>query len=225
MEPSGLTFYRLSHNCYSMKDLAKIRSDVVGSLLRPAHLKEARLAFDEGKISPDEMRRIEDQAIRQAVLLQETVGLDVVTDGEFRRLNFQDSFGESVAGFDAARAGLRFYERRVEGGRPLQRWEIPDQGEVKGTPVAQRQPVVERLRLARNIPLEEYRFVSGVAQKPAKVTLIGPHRISQRFDYRNSPSIYPTVDDFVADVVQIEREIVRSLVAAGGRSVQNAETG
>ena len=98
-----MTFYRLSHNCYSMKDLAKIRSDVVGSLLRPAHLKEARLAFDEGKISPDEMRRIEDQAIRQAVLLQETVGLDVVTDGEFRRLNFQDSFGESVAGFDAAR--------------------------------------------------------------------------------------------------------------------------
>ena len=215
-----MTFYRLSHNCYSMKDLAKIRSDVVGSLLRPAHLKEARLAFDEGKISPDEMRRIEDQAIRQAVLLQETVGLDVVTDGEFRRLNFQDSFGESVAGFDAARADIRFYEKRVEGSKPLQRWEIPDQGEAKGTPVAQRRPVVERLRLARNIPLEEYRFVSGVAQKPAKVTLIGPDRISQRFDYRNSTSIYPTVDDFVADVVKIEREIVRSLAAAGCRYVQ-----
>src|SRR3989304_5314510 len=115
MEPSGLTFYRLSHNCYSMKDLAKIRSDVVGSLLRPAHLKEARLACDGRKIRPGEMRRIEDQAIRQAVLLQETVGLDVVTDGEFRRLNFQDSFGESVAGFDAARADIRFYERRGGG--------------------------------------------------------------------------------------------------------------
>ena len=97
-----------------MKELAKIRSDVVGSLLRPAHLKEARVAFDEGKISADEMRRVEDQAIRQAVLLQEAVGLDVVTDGEFRRLNFQDSFGESVAGFDAARADIRFYEKRVE---------------------------------------------------------------------------------------------------------------
>src|SRR3990167_5043938 len=207
MEPSDLTFYRLSHNCYSMKDLAKIRSDVVGSLLRPAHLKEARLAFDEGKISPDEMRRIEDQAIRQAVLLQETVGLDVVTDGEYRRLNFQDSFGESVAGFDAARADMGFYEKRVEGSRPLQRWKIPDGGEAKGTAVSQRRPVVERLRLVRNVPLEEYRFVSRVAQRPAKVTLIGPDRICQRFDYQNSTAVYPAVDDFVADVVSIEREI------------------
>ena len=215
-----MTFCRLSHNCYSMKDLAKIRSDVVGSLLRPAHLKEARLAFDKGKISPDAIGRIERQAIRQAVLLQERVGLDVVTDGEFRRLNFQDSFGESVAGFDAGRTDISFYERRVEGSKPLQRWEIPEQGEEKGTPVAQRRPVVERLRLGRNIPLEEYRFVSGVAQKPAKVTLIGPDRIAQRFDYRNSTSIYPAVDDFVADVIKIEREIVGGLAQAGCRYIQ-----
>ncbi len=202
-----------------MKDLAKIRSDVVGSLLRPAYLKEARVAFDKGKISADEMRQVEDRAIRQAVLLQETIGLDVVTDGEFRRLNFQDSFGESVAGFDAARTDIRFYEKRVEGSKPLQRWEIPDR-EAKGTPVAQRRPVVERLRLARNIPLEEYHFVSRVAQRPAKVTLIGPDRICQRFDHQHSTSVYPTVDDFVADVVKIEREIIRGLVEAGCRYVQ-----
>ncbi|MEK6602275.1 MAG: methionine synthase [Candidatus Binatota bacterium] len=203
-----------------MKDLAKIRSDVVGSLLRPAHLKEARVAFDEGKISADEMRRVEDQAIRQAVLLQEAVGLDAVTDGEFRRLNFQDSFGESVAGFDAARADIRFYEKRVEGSKPLQRWEIPDRGEAKGTPVAQRRPAVERLRLVRNIPLDEYRFVSRVGQRPAKVTLIGPDRICQRFDRQNSTSVYPTMDDFVTDVIRVEREIVRGLVEAGCRYVQ-----
>ncbi len=203
-----------------MKDLAEIRSDVVGSLLRPAPLKEARLNFDAGKIGVDEMRRVEDQAIRRAVRLQETIGLEAVTDGELRRLNFQDSFGESVAGFDAARANIRFYEKRVEGGKPLQRWQIPDGGETKGTAVAQRRPVVERLRLARNIPLEEYRFVSGVAQKPAKVTLIGPDRISQRFDHQNSTSVYPAMDDFMADVVKLEREIVKSLVEAGCRYVQ-----
>ncbi|MBI2986739.1 MAG: methionine synthase [Deltaproteobacteria bacterium] len=203
-----------------MKELAKIRDDVVGSLLRPAHLKQARLDFDEGKISVDEMRRVEDEAIRLAVRLQETVGLEVVTDGEFRRLNFQDSFGASVAGFDAAPVDIGFYEKRVEGGKPLQRWEIPERGEAKGTPVAQRRPVVERLRLVRNIPLEEYRFISRVAQKPAKVTLIGPDRICQRFDYKNSTSIYPTVDEFVADVVKIEREIVRGLVESGCRYVQ-----
>ncbi len=203
-----------------MKELAKIRTDVVGSLLRPAHLKQARLDFDAGKIAAEEMRRIEDQAIRQAVALQEAIGLEVVTDGEFRRLNFQDSFGESVAGFDAARADMSFYEKRVEGSKPLHRWKIPDSGEAKGTAVSQRRPVVERLRLARNVPLEEYRFVSRVAQRPAKVTLIGPDRICQRFDHQNSTAVYPAVDDFVADVVKIEREIVRSLVEAGCRYVQ-----
>ena len=203
-----------------MKELAKIRTDVVGSLLRPAHLKQARLDFDAGKITAEEMRRIEDQAIRQAVALQEAIGLEVVTDGEYRRLNFQDSFGESVAGFDAARADMGFYEKRVEGSRPLQRWKIPDGGEAKGTAVSQRRPVVERLRLVRNVPLEEYRFVSRVAQRPAKVTLIGPDRICQRFDYGNSASVYAAVDDFVADVVSIEREIVRSLAEAGCGYVQ-----
>jgi 5-methyltetrahydropteroyltriglutamate--homocysteine methyltransferase len=203
----------------SPNELRKIRTDVVGSLLRPAYLKEARIRFDEGKIGEDELRRIEDQAVRAAVLLQEQVGLDVITDGEFRRLNFQDSFGASVTGFDASRSDIGFYERRVEGSKPLQRWEIPDR-EIKGTAVAQRRPVVERLCLAQNLPLKEYLAVSRTAQRPVKVTLIGPDRIHQRFDHKNSTSIYPTVDDFMADVVRIEREIVGSLAAAGCRYVQ-----
>ena len=203
-----------------MKDLAKIRSDVVGSLLRPASLKDARVRCDDGKISFDDLRKIEDEAIRQAIRLQERIGLAVVTDGEYRRLNFQDSFGESVTGFDAAKSSIKFYEQRVEGGHPLQRWEIPDHGESKGTAISQRRPVVERLRLARNIPLEEYRFTSQVAQKPAKVTLIGPDRISQRFDYQSSQSIYRNIDDFMADVVAIERNMIQGLVQAGCRYVQ-----
>ena len=148
-----------------MKELANIRNDVVGSLLRPAKLKEARVSYDEGRLSAAELRAIEDQCIRDAVRLQEEAGLAIVTDGEYRRLNFQDSFGESVSGFDAGRPSLKFYESRVEGSSPLQRWEIPDQGEHKSTAVAQRRPVVEKLRLSRNAPLEEYRFVSQVAQR------------------------------------------------------------
>jgi 5-methyltetrahydropteroyltriglutamate--homocysteine methyltransferase len=192
-----------------MKPLAGIRTDVVGSLLRPAYLKESRLRCDQGEIESHELRAVEDRAIRAAVLLQEEAGLDVVTDGEFRRLNFQDSFGACVAGFDAGRSDLKFYEARVEGSRPLQRWEIPDR-EAKGTAVAQRRPVVERLRLLRNGPLEEYLFASRVARRPAKVTLIGPDRISQRFDQKGSKAVYPTVDDFMADVVRIERDDPRT---------------
>ena len=203
-----------------MKDLAKIRNDVVGSLLRPAHLKTARESLDDGKIGVNAFRAVEDEEIRAAVRLQEAVGLAVVTDGEYRRLNFQDSFGESVSGFDVGQATLKFYEHRVEGGGPLQRWEIPQSGESKGTAVAQRRPVVERLRLTRNIPLEEYRFVSGVAQRPAKVTLIGPDRIAQRFDWQNSKNVYAAMDEFMTDVVKVEREIVRGLADAGCRYVQ-----
>ena len=202
-----------------MSDLAKVRSDVVGSLLRPAFLKQARERCEEGKISAQELRGVEDQAIRQAVALQEEIGLDVITDGEFRRLNFQDSFGASVQGFDAGRADIKFYESRVEGAEPLRRWEFPEQ-EAKGTAVSQRRPVVERLRLARNLPLEEYLFVSRAARTPAKVTLIGPDRICQRFDHKTSTSIYATVDDFLADVVRIQREMIRTLADAGCRYVQ-----
>ncbi len=203
-----------------MKELANIRNDVVGSLLRPAKLKEARASYDESRRSIAELRTIEDQCIRDAVRLQEEAGLAIVTDGEYRRLNFQDSFGESVSGFDAGRPSLKFYESRVEGSSPLQRWEIPDQGEHKSTAVAQRRPVVEKLRLARNAPLEEYRFVSQVAQRPAKVTLIGPDRISQRFDWQNSSAVYPSMDEFMADVVKVEREIISAVVAAGCRYIQ-----
>ena len=118
-----------------MKELAKIRNDVVGSLLRPGALKEARRRYDAGQSSLQQLRDIEDQSIRDAVQLQEQIGLSVITDGEYRRLNFQDSFGESVAGYDAGKPSLEFYEQRVAGSSPLRRWEIPDPGEEKGTAV------------------------------------------------------------------------------------------
>jgi 5-methyltetrahydropteroyltriglutamate--homocysteine methyltransferase len=203
-----------------MKELSNIRTDVVGSLLRPGRLKEARLRYDAKEIALDALRNIENQEIRRAVRLQEQVGLDVVTDGEYRRLNFQDSFGESVSGYDAGQASLKFYEQRVEGGKPLQRWEIPGSGEVKGTAVSQRRPVAARLRLVRNMPLEEYRFTSQVAKKPAKVTLIGPDRICQRFDWQNSKTVYPTVEEFMSDVVKVEREIILTLAEVGCRYIQ-----
>jgi 5-methyltetrahydropteroyltriglutamate--homocysteine methyltransferase len=203
-----------------MKELAKIRNDVVGSLLRPARLKELRAGFDDGKITYEALRQVEDEEIRSAVRLQEQIGLAVVTDGEYRRLNFQDSFGESVSGYDAGQGSLRLYEQRVEGGQPLQRWEIPSSGEAKATAVAQRRPVVERLRLKRNVPLEEYRYLNSVAQRPAKVSLIGPDRISQRFDWQNSRTVYAGMDEFMADVVKVEREIIAALREAGCRYVQ-----
>jgi 5-methyltetrahydropteroyltriglutamate--homocysteine methyltransferase len=203
-----------------MKDLARIRNDVVGSLLRPERLKRAHQDHDDAQIGKETLRDIEDEEIRRAVRLQEQLGLTVVTDGEFRRLNFQDSFAESVEGYDAEKGTLRVYEDRVKGSKPLQRWDYPSSGETKGTAVSLRCPVLERLRLIRNAPLEEFRFLSQVAQHPAKVTLIGPDRISQRLDLQNSTGVYADMDEFVADVVKIEREMIRCLIEAGCRYIQ-----
>jgi 5-methyltetrahydropteroyltriglutamate--homocysteine methyltransferase len=198
--------------------LKQIRTDVVGSLLRPARLKEAYADRDRDIISAEQLRRIEDDAIREAVRVQEEIGLDVVTDGEYRRLNFQDSFAASVTGFDARPVDLSFMESLSREGRPLQRWDPYHVAE--GAAILQRRPVSQKLRLVRNLPLDEYRFVSGITAKPAKVSLVGPDRIVQRFDYQKSKSVYWSLDDFVADVVRIEREMIRSLADAGCRYVQ-----
>jgi 5-methyltetrahydropteroyltriglutamate--homocysteine methyltransferase len=201
-----------------MANLKKIRTDVVGSLQRPPALKEARIQFDDGKIGAAELRAREDEAVRDAVRLQESIGLDVITDGEMRRLNFQDSFGLAVEGFDAARSTVKSNERRVEGATPGRRWDIREMHQV-GTAISHRRPAKEKLRLARNVPLEEYEFVASVAKAPAKVSLIGPDRISQRFDYENSAGVYDGLDDFIDDVVRIEREVVESLIKAGCRYI------
>jgi len=200
-----------------MTDLNTIRTDVVGSLLRPAAVIDARKKFDAGEIDEAALHAVEDDAVRAAVRLQEAVGLDVVSDGEMRRLNFQDSFGAAVEGYDASQSTLQAYTRRVEGGTALRRWEVPVQ--EKGTAISHRRPVTSRLRLRRNVPLEEYKFAAGVAKKPVKVSLIGPDRIGQRFDHANSKAVYKDMDAFMADVVAIERQIVKSVVAAGCRYV------
>lgn len=202
-----------------MSELATMRTDVVGSLLRPERLKQARHGFDAGRTDAAELRAVEDESIREAVALQEGVGLDVVTDGEFRRLNFQDSFGACVDGFRSVAPRLEILEDQSSRGKPLQRWDV-HKDVVAGVPIWHRLPAAERLRLARNLPLDEYRYVSTLAHTPAKVTLIGPDRISQRFDHANSRDVYPTVDDFLDDVVAIEKAMVASLVEAGCRYIQ-----
>ena len=200
-----------------MSDLRTIRTDVVGSLLRPDAVKQARVQLDEGRIDAAALRAIEDDAVRAAVKFQESLGLDVISDGELRRLNFQDSFGAAVEGYDAGQSTMHAYAKRVEGGAALQRWEVPVQ--EKGTAISHRRPVTSRLRLVRNVPLEEYKFVAALSKVPAKVSLIGPDRISQRFAHESSKAVYKDMDAFMADVVAIEREIIKSLADAGCRYV------
>ena len=207
-----------------MTDLDRIRTDVVGSLLRPAEWKAARLRFEQKKIDEDEFARIELECVKRHIALQESVGLDVASDGEVSRLNFQDSFGLAVRGYETAGETLATHERRAAGGTPLARFDIPDLAGA-GTPIVHRRPVKEKLSLHKNVPLEEYRRAAPLAGTPVKVSLIGPDRIAQRFDHAASKSVYPTVDEFLADVVTIQRRMIRELVDAGCRYVHIDEPG
>ena len=76
------------------------KSDVIGSLLRPQYLKDARTSLEAGRLTAPEFKRIEDRAVDEAVALQEDAGLDVVTDGEMRRYAFFGHLVEALEGFD-----------------------------------------------------------------------------------------------------------------------------
>lgn len=203
--------------------LERLRADQIGSLLRPQRLKDAYAKRDRGEIDEGALREAQDRAVREVVRAQERIGFPLLTDGEFRRLNFQDSFAASVAGFAATRGTLAFHEARVAGATPLRRWDPGYAG--AGPAVVHRRPVVERLRLSRNLPLEEYRFASTLSERPVKVTLIGPDRILQRIDLAGRADVYRDVDEAAADVVAVERRIVGELATAGCRYVQIDEPG
>jgi 5-methyltetrahydropteroyltriglutamate--homocysteine methyltransferase len=115
--------------------LRTLRVDQVGSLLRPPKLKEVYARHGNGEATDDELSRIQDQSVRELIARQEAHGLSILTDGEYRRLNFQDSFVESVAGFIPKKQTLQFQESRTVGGEALQRW-VPDSGKAHPTPVA-----------------------------------------------------------------------------------------
>jgi 5-methyltetrahydropteroyltriglutamate--homocysteine methyltransferase len=201
-----------------LSELKHLRTDVVGSLLRPAAWKEAKLRHEIGALDDAGLAEVELRCLREHVQLQESAGLDVVSDGELSRLNFQDSFGLSVSGYDAMADRFNANLQRAAGGTALSRWELPDLT-LPGTPVVHRRPTASRLKLERNVPLEEYKRVAPLAAKPVKVALIGPDRIAQRFDHEGSKGVYKNPEDFLSDVVAIQRKMIQQLVDAGCRYV------
>jgi len=117
--------------------MSTIRSDVVGSLLRPPALVQAREALAAGRLAAAEFKRVEDRAVDEAVRLQEEAGLDVVTDGELRRYAFFGHLIDATEGFDK-----------------LGGWAIPFHDAHGNEIVFQRPVVVERLRPKRHLCAE-----------------------------------------------------------------------
>ncbi len=202
----------------SFPNLNQLRVDQIGSLVRPAIMKDVFARFDRGAASREELIQVQDQAIREVIARQEAHGLPVVTDGEFRRHSFQESFSECVSGFEVPKNVSLYYERRDLNLTPLERAE--QNFDEAGPAIITRRPAVDRLKLTRNLPLEEFRYAQSVAQVPVKVTVLGPDRIAQRFKWEGSKNVYKDLDDFVAHVVEIERQMIAGLVNAGCKYIQ-----
>ncbi len=179
------------------------RSDVVGSLLRPAYLKDARAKHEAGELSDAAFKQIEDQAVREAVELQQRAAIEVVTDGEMRRYAFYGHLIDAVEGFDKY------------GG-----WAIPFRDESGEELVLQRPVVVARLRRKRHLCAEEFTFVRALATAPAKVTLVSAQQAAAYYDADKSKGAYATVDAYLADLVDILRGEIDELIRLGCRYIQ-----
>lgn len=206
-------------NQRSNANIGRSRVDQIGSLLRPQELKDAYARHGNGETGDDELTRVQNASVKALIAKQEARGISILTDGEHRRLNFQDSFVESVAGFIPKKQTMQFQESRTIGGEALQRW-VPDSG--KTDPALQYwRPIAERLRLAQNVPLHEWRAASALAEKPVKATLIATDRICENFQRQNAASVYRDAEQYRADVIAIEREIVKQLAEAGCPYIQH----
>ncbi|HEV3348672.1 MAG TPA: cobalamin-independent methionine synthase II family protein [Methylomirabilota bacterium] len=180
-----------------------IRSDVMGSLLRPPELKAARDRHDRGELAAAALKQVEDRAVDEAVQLQEAAGLDVVTDGELRRYAFFGHLIDALDGFDK-----------------LGGWAIPFHNEAGERLVFKRPVVVDKLRWRRSMCAEELTYLRARTRKPTKVTLISTQQAAAYYDPDKSTGAYPTRDAYLADIVDLTRREIEELVRLGCSYVQ-----
>ena len=195
------------------------RADVVGSLLRPAYLQDARRGAREGKISADELRAAEDRGVREAIHLQESAGLDVITDGELRRQSWVVTIPLREEG--AAHAPLAGYEFLPADPGWWSLWKEPDGRRAQVWTRPTRPFITTPLRVVRDIVADEYAFLKANARHRTKFTIPAPswHRIFWHPEY--SRAAYPTPEDFLRAVARyLREEVVTKIIAQGGDYAQ-----
>jgi 5-methyltetrahydropteroyltriglutamate--homocysteine methyltransferase len=188
------------------------RAEHIGSLLRPPELLAARRERAAGRVSDDALKTIEQNAIRRVVKQQEDAGLQLVTDGEFRRSTYSDSF-TTTSGL----SGVSVELTEEQGWSPSQ---------THGHRTARRIPrVVSRLTWTGSRNAEDFGFLKSLTDRTPKITLPGPCYIHYRAGRANiSREAYPDLDRFWSDLVQAYHQEMRALAAAGCTYLQIDET-
>jgi methionine synthase II (cobalamin-independent) len=187
------------------------RAEHIGSLLRPPELLRARQRHAAGEIDRAALRAVEDEAIRGIVKLQEDIGLKVVTDGEFRRGTYSDSFTSSGI------SGVKIELTEDQG------W---TRSQSHGHRMARRIPAVVD-RIAWNGPqnADDFRFLKSLTARTPKITLPGPCYIHYRAGRANiSRTVYPDLDAFWSDLVAAYHSEMHALADAGCSYLQIDET-
>jgi 5-methyltetrahydropteroyltriglutamate--homocysteine methyltransferase len=184
------------------------RADQVGSLLRPRTLLEARYRHYNGEISKEELREIEDQHIREVVKKQESVGLQSITDGEFRRAFFHLDFLEQLDGVTVTGS--------IEASSDAQ-------DKVGFTPP--KLSVSGKLRHVRNIQVDDFNYLKSQVSQTPKVCIPSPTMVHFRGG-RKAIDIeaYPDMDEFFDDLAQCYRDEINALYQAGCRYIQLDDT-
>ncbi len=183
-------------------------TDVVGSLLRPPDLLAAQKQLAAGSISPAEFKKIEDRAVDEAIALQESIGLQVVTDGEMRRQSFQSQMTAAVSGF-----GEFDLDAFLWG-------EWYDQQGVHNKRRPRRLGAVAKLKRLRFLSADEYSYLTSKTKRIPKVTLPSPGLWANFWSPKYSRDAYPTLDAFLADIVGILCDEVAELVRLGATYIQ-----
>jgi 5-methyltetrahydropteroyltriglutamate--homocysteine methyltransferase len=179
------------------------RADHVGSLLRPAALKEARAKRERGEITTQELEGIEDREIEKVISKQEEVGLRAVTDGEFRRAFWNYDF---LGRLDGVEAYLGDRKIKFQGAQPK--------------PMMLR--VVGKLGSYSAHPMvEHFKFVQAHSRAMPKMTIPSPSSLHFRYGRDAVPeSIYPSMSDFYRDLGESYRNAMRAFAEAGCRYLQ-----
>ncbi len=185
------------------KGCPPFRADHVGSLLRPPALKQAFRRHAAKEINDAEFDKLTDQCIREAVAMQEEVGLQVVTDGEFRRGSYWGRFVERTEGFEIKPASFKF--------RNDQGHEVEFTAPYANAKIGRRQPLA----------LDEYQFLHGVTKVTGKITLPAPSTMHfYRCNDFADKAAYKDVDTFFADLATIFKQEIAELAKAGCRYIQ-----
>lgn len=191
-----------------MRDRPPYRADHVGSLLRPQSLLTLRDKFKAGQASAEELRANEDECIRDAVQMQESLGLQSITDGEFRRESFHGDFIGRLE-------GVEFNQIFTPGGDGSEQHEAPFVAVIS-----------QKMGLpSGGIEVENFRYLNSVTTRTAKQTIPSPTMTHFRGG-RDAidKTAYPDLDDFFTDLARVYREEIAGLAQAGCRYLQIDDT-